>query len=446
MPKLARTLLTTLLALALGGATLLACACGPTTDGRAHSNVEANPTEGQISDMRLAPVERVADEDPQLAFAANTAMAVLNGPDADASNGDPNSFQEKNLCFSPASLYLACSLLGLGTQGTANDQLLTLLGVEDADGLRAESALIRQSLENVYGDAAVEVADSIWAGDGYEFTDAFLKDVEALGGAAFDVSFGTNEANEQIQEWISKQTNGLIKPDISTQLGQAAMLINTIYFKDAWQTPFSASNTEQAEFRAPGLAVQADYLRGEITDSMYAEGDGFKAANLGFSGGASVTFVRPNDDVMLYQLFASAKQIRDLFALELEFRSVDWWLPKFQTDSSLRHLIESLRSLGVTNAFSPETPAGETNAFAPMIATDAGEGFYVSDVQQDTHLALDEAGVEAAAATSMGISKMSLGPEDEPVEFKLDRSFLYYVTSPDGVVLFVGVVYNPDLS
>ena len=44
-----------------------------------------------------------------------------------------------------------------------------------------------------------------------------------------------------------------------------------------------------------------------------------------------------------------------------------------------------------------------------------------------------------------GIEKMSLMPDAEPVEFKLDRPFFYYVTSPDGVVLFVGVLYNPNL-
>lgn len=437
---LARTALCIVLACALAGLTVFATGCSPAITNSS-ANSDADHQNEAPADALVRPIERVTDDDPLLAFAANTSMAVLNGPDADGSNGDPEAFMEKNLCFSPVSLYLACTLLGTGTQGAAQDQLLGLLGVSDADALRTESERIRQQLQDVYGDAVIKVADSIWAGEGFAFTDEFLHDVEALGGAAFAVRFGTEEADRQIAGWITEQTNGLLRPEISTELGQAALLINTIYFKDAWAEPFETANDVTEAFKAPGFDVQANYLRQTITDSQYAEGEGFTAASLGFSGGSTMTFVRPNNDVMLYQLIESAKEVQDLLKLEMEFRSVDWWIPRFQTDSSLRHLAETLRSLGVTNVFSPVEP----DAFAPMLATDGGLDFRVSDVQQDTHLALDENGVEAAAFTSIGIEKMSLAPEMEPVEFKLDRSFLYYVTSPDGIVLFVGVVYNPNL-
>lgn len=440
--RIARGSLAAVLAISLAGAAFAMTACSPviTNSGNA-ANSAQDPANAAPSDMRVQPIAQVTDEDPLLAFAANSSMAVLNGPDADGSEGDPEAFMEKNLCYSPVSLYLACSLLSAGTQGAAQDQLLALLGAEDGQALQQESQQVRQQLEDASGDAVVKVADSVWAGEGYAFTDSFLEDVQALGAGAFDVTFGTDEANRQIAGWISEQTDGLLKPKISTQLGQAAMLINTIYFKDAWVTPFSAADDEVAAFKAPGFDVQTNYLRKEVTDSQYATGEDYTAARLGFSGGSTMTFVRPNDDVMLYQLFQSAEDVQALLNLDLEFQSVDWWLPKFQTDSSLRHLVETLRSLGVSNVFSPEDP----DAFAPMLATDGGEGFCVSDVLQDTHFALDEDGVEAAAYTAIGIEKMALMPDAEPVEFKLDHPFFYYVTSPDGIVLFVGVVYNPNL-
>ncbi len=99
--------------------------------------------------------------------------------------------------------------------------------------------------------------------------------------------------------------------------------------------------------------------------------------------------------------------------------------------------------LGVVNAFSPESP----DDFAPMLQVANGEdaAFCVSDVTQDVKLELDEDGVEAAAFTAVGIEKMALMPETEPVEFKLDRPFFYYVTSASGHILFAGVEYNPGL-
>lgn len=413
-------------------------ACSPAiTNGNSASDAPAASSSAIAS---VASIERVESGDALLDFAANASTAVLNGADADASGGNPENVQEKNLCFSPVSLYLACTLLGMGTQGTAQGQVLSLLGVPDGDALEAQAQEIRQQLEDTYGDAVIQVADSVWAGQGYAFTDSYLDDVEALGAGAFDVDFGTDEANRQISDWISEQTKGLLKPDIETELGQAAMLINTIYFKDAWASQFDVARDEVALFRAPGAEVQANYMRQEVADSAYLEGDGYTAASLAFSGGSTMTFVRPDDDVMLYQLIQSAEDVQELLSLDLEMRSVDWWIPRFQTDTSLRHLADALKALGVVNVFSPEEP----DAFAPMLATDGGEGFCVSDVLQDSHFALDEDGVEAAAFTSVGIEKMALMPETEPVEFKLDRSFLYYVTSPDGVVLFVGVLYDPS--
>lgn len=424
---------------ALASASLVIAGCSPAiTNGSSGSEAAAD---GAPSNTGLATLELVHSDDALLSFAANSATAVLNGPDADGSNGDPESFAEKNLCFSPVSLYLACTLLGEGTQGVAQDQLLRLMGVEDADALKASAEEVRAQLEQTYGDAIVKVADSIWAGKGYEFTDSFQRDAEALGAGAFDVEFGTDEADRQISSWISVQTEGLLKPKISTELGQAAMLINTIYFKDAWASQFDQANNEVGPFSAPANSVQVNYLRQEIADSAYVAADRYTAARLSFSGGSTMTFVRPNDGVILHELFGSSQEVQDLLGVEMEPATVDWWIPKFSTDSSMPHLAESLKALGVKNVFSPE----EADAFAPMMATDGGKGFAVGEVRQDTHLALDENGVEAAAYTSIGIMKTALMPETDPVEFKLDRSFLYYMTSPDGVVLFVGTMYNPAL-
>lgn len=399
------------------------------------------PANTAPADAHVEPISLVTDDDPLLAFAANASMAVLNGPDAQDDGGSAESITRQNLCFSPVSLYLACTLLGAGTQGAAQEQVLSVLGVTDDAALMEESERVRQQLEETYGDVVIKVSDSVWAGEGYAFTDAFLQDVQALGAGAFTVPFGTDATDQQISDWISQQTDGLLAPDISTESGQAALLVNTLYFKDAWASQFDAAANQTAAFAAPGFSVDATYLCQEVDDSLYAEGEGFTAASLAFSGGSSITFVLPDEGIELAALIESAEDVQELLSLEMDARTVNWWLPKFQTESSLRHLVDSLKALGVTDVFSPEEP----DAFAPMMATDGGEGFCVGSVQQDTRISLDENGVEAAAATSIGIMKMALAPETDPIEFKLDRPFLYHVTSPDGTVLFVGVVYNPNL-
>ncbi|MCI9129960.1 MAG: serpin family protein [Eggerthellaceae bacterium] len=412
-------------------------------EGASSAQEQQGPS-GMLSNIQLVTADQAGD--PLLAFAANSTMAVLNGPDANGQTDAPDSIVQKNLCFSPTSLYMGLSLLGLGTQGTTQEQLLTLLGAEDGQALLSANAALKSALEETYSDAAkIEVANSVWAGEGYQFTDAFLQEVQQLSAGAYSVQFGTNEANQQISSWVSDATSGLLKPEISTQDGQAALLANTVYFKDAWANPFNTASDEVASFNAPGHTLQTNFMRQEVDDSSYAEGDGWTAAQLAFTGGETMTFVRADEGTMLYQLLDSTDEVLSLLQMDekLEPRTVDWWLPRFTVESQLKELKETCKVLGVVNAFSPESP----DDFAPMLQVANGEdaAFCVSDVTQDVKLELDEDGVEAAAFTAVGIEKMALMPETEPVEFKLDRPFFYYVTSASGHILFAGVEYNPGL-
>ena len=66
---------------------------------------------------------------------------------------------------------------------------------------------------------------------------------------------------------------------------------------------------------------------------------------------------------------------------------------------------------------------------------------FISLVKQDTYIATDEVGTEAAAVTSVGITVTSLPAPDEKIEFKADRPFMYIIQEKStGSVLFMGAV------
>ncbi len=436
------------LAMALSGALIALPACSPVLSNNSSTaeNTGAGAASGQPG---LAPITLVHTDDALETFAANSAAAVLNGPDADGTSDDPDSIREKNLCYSPMSLYLACTLVGLGTQGAAQSQLLDALGVSNQEELAAMAQQLRASIQTTGGDPTVEgaaqlkVADSIWVNEGYRFTDAYLQETAALGADALTGVFGTETMDKAMSGWVSEKTNGLLKPRFSTQDGQAAMLLDTVYFKDGWVNPFDVAQNEVGAFHAPGTDIQTPFMRQTISDSSFYQGSNYTAATLPFAGGSTMTFFRPNDDVRLSELLTGTDSILALLQTQPEPAKVDWWLPAFTTNSTMDHLDTSLKAIGVMNIFSPESP----DAFAPMIEAEEGSAsFSVGQVQQDVHFALDANGVEAAASTAIGIEKMALGPEGEPVTFKLDRPFFYTVTSPDGNLLFIGVVYNPGLT
>ena len=67
---------------------------------------------------------------------------------------------------------------------------------------------------------------------------------------------------------------------------------------------------------------------------------------------------------------------------------------------------------------------------------------FISDVIHKAFVSVDEAGTEAAAATTV-IMELTAMPE-EPIEVTLDRPFIFLIRDIEtGAVLFVGRVVNP---
>lgn len=376
--------------------------------------------------------------------------AAAHSP-SDTPTADANATEDiahLNTCYSPVSLYYALALCAEGADGEAQQQLLELLGASDAEELAAFCEEWMSRIEDTPDDVDIEIANSIWANSGFSFKPDYVQLVEdAMDGGVFNADFGTDAANQQISDWISDQTEGLLKPEISTLADDVARLINTIYFKDGWQEPFMVEGNTEDAFHAETGDVQATFMHKTDDSATYAEGGLFTAAQMPFSDGATMTFYLPNEGVTPAQLLQDSASVQQLYNVEFEPAEVTWSVPKFTIDSSFPDLINALRALGVTDIFDPSI----SGMFANMIegsggsgtnADSAGGDFYVSEVIQETHLGLDENGVEAAAYTSMGIRTTALMPDQLSVEFTLDRPFVYTIQSVDGVTLFTGCVYT----
>jgi serpin B len=88
------------------------------------------------------------------------------------------------------------------------------------------------------------------------------------------------------------------------------------------------------------------------------------------------------------------------------------------------------------SAFDPDTAD-----FGAMTDT---ERLYLSAVQHQANIAVDEAGTEAAAATAAVVSATA-APAGQPVTLVLDRPFLFLIRDvPTGAVVFLGRVADPS--
>jgi serpin B len=111
-------------------------------------------------------------------------------------------------------------------------------------------------------------------------------------------------------------------------------------------------------------------------------------------------------------------------------------LPKFTFDTS-RQLKAELQQLGMTTAFDPGS-AGLSGLPAKA------EPLHVDAVVQKTHVAVDELGTTAAAASGVSVRVSAFVEPLQPAEMHVDRPFLFLIRDTvTGRILFLGQVTDP---
>ncbi|HIY84134.1 serpin family protein [Rubneribacter sp.] len=361
-------------------------------------------------------------------FAYRSASAVLGDVGADA--GMP-----ANGAYSPLSLYYALALANEGAAGTTADQITSALGAPaDVDVAGQCGSLFRALVANP--DSKVALANSVWLGKDVPFEQDFVNSaVGQFYATPFSVEFGTAAADDALAAWISENTDGLVNPAIETDASQILAIVNAIAFKGSWLSPFDEAATQEDVFHAEGGDVQADFMTQRLNDPQEVRRtDAYLRASLGFGGGASMTFVLPAEGTSPADLLADPAALEEAFSAPADdLAFVTYTVPKAGFDSSL-DLIPALERLGVREAF---TDAADFSNLSSVSAR-------ISEVKQESHVTWDEEGAEAAAYTNVGIAKTALAPDAAmEVELRLDRPFLFQITSAQGVPLFVGMCGNP---
>lgn len=376
-------------------------------------------------------------------FSYRTASALL---------AEPGGGENEN--YSPLSLYYALGMAAMGADGETLTEMEGLLGVESpeelAEGCRTlyENLFYTQKRQDVLMETegeepeekqpSVSLANSLWADESLSMKEDYRSLLgEDFYASSFSVDFKQDETWGQMENWIAEHTGGVLQPQLPRDKATLLALINTLYYYGAWEKEFPAEQTAEDVFhRADGTESQGDFMHVSLSDSRYEEGDGWRAASLGLRGdgrGDEMVFVLPDEGVSVEDLLSSPEKLGQALDLEEEYRPVDWTVPRFAFGSSIdgNHLLESL---GVTRMF---TDLAEFPGISDR-------RLQVSKVIQETHIGLDEKGVEGAAYTALMMMETAapMNPET-PVEMRLDRPFVYGIRSGTGGWLFLGVVRDP---
>lgn len=364
------------------------------------------------------------------AFSYRTAAAALS---QDAESVAVQNVE--NATYSPLSLYFALAMATQGASGDTAHQMNALLDAPDAAAVPQECGnLFRVLASDPY--TTMELANSLWMSDRDTFKQSFIDTAtQQFYATPFSVAFGTPEADAALADWIARNTNGTLKPEVQTSADQLLALINTVYFKSGWSSPFDIQNTLEDTFHTAAGNTTASFMTQRFDDPReYKETALYTRANLDFAGGATMTFVLPTEGTTPADLLANETLLMEAFtSTSNTLARINFTLPKTTFDSSF-DLIDPLKRLGMTIPFSDQAN------FSNLTSTPA----FISSVKQESHISWDENGAEASAYTNIGISKMSIMPENVPeVDFKLDRPFLFAITSTQGIPLFIGVCENP---
>ena len=340
---------------------------------------------------------------------------------------------EGNANYSPLSLYYALAMAATGAEGQTEQALLTLLGMPDRKTLSAQCGNMFRLIYKNNEIGKLTLANSMWMDSGITWKDAFIQNAaDHFYAEVFSVDFADAQTGPAMGQWIANQTNGLLAPDIALDPATILTLINTVYFKDEWGTHFEESLTAPDKFTlADGTTMTCDFMNRESWMGSYVRGDSFLRAGIPLKNGGTMLFVLPDEGISPRDLLADPTRMKEALFDGIEKSSkVLWKVPKFSFETSY-DLRDMLITLGAGEAFSVE--ANFTNI--------TEKPTFISGVKQETHIGIDEKGVEAAAYTQ--IDYAGGGAPDEWAQMILDRPFLYGITSPEGTLLFVGICENP---
>jgi len=399
---------------------------------------EAPPPPGELiasSAQRVTPT--VAAETLASAASGNTAFGAALYP-LIARPGE-------NLFFSPFSITQAFSMVYAGARGNTAQQMEQALRFPLSQeqlhpAMNALDLALHSRAEQTRGNNVlppeIRVVNATWGQRGFAFEPAFLDVLAQQYGAgvrAVDFSTEADSLRARINDWVAGQTQDRIQellPEGSVNGDTKLVLTNALYFKGAWASPFDPAATRSADFHLLGGGTKQVQLMQRQGSFRYKRGEDFQALALPYSGGAFRMLLIVPDLGRFSDVEARlSAEFLDGIRGTLDNRVFMLGLPRFRAETQFS-LVQPLQQLGMVDAFSEE---------ADLSGISQQTRLYLSAAHHKAFVAVDEQGTEAAAATGVVASPVSI-----PEPLTVDRPFLFLIEDVETrTVLFLGRIVKP---
>lgn len=341
---------------------------------------------------------------------------------------------DETFFVSPLSLHMALGMLLNGADTQSKDELIKTLNLEglDMELINASYLELIDKLPNVDPLVTNELANSLWQRNGFDVKADYkqtLKDYfkAELYEEAFDAA-----TLAKINQWASDNTHEKIKKVLDEiSADQVLFLMNALYFKGDWASQFDKDKTYEDSFNGKGGLSKVDMMA-NLDTFAYADMETFKAIDLPYGNqeyGMRVLLPKENDvSALLNSLDESVwKNIDD----KMNVQKIDLKLPKFKMEYE-KKLNDVLINMGMPSLFS-------SSADLSKITDPAGK-IKVGFVKQNSFVAVDEEGTEAAAVTTIGIELTSVPSYPS---FYVNKPFLFFIyEKSSGTIQFVGKILD----
>ncbi len=337
---------------------------------------------------------------------------------------------DKSKILSPLSITFALGMLNNGADGETLKEINQTLGFGEAgaDAINAFCQKMLKESNTLDEKTKALIANTIFMneGMGYHLQEGFMDKVNTYYDAQpQNRDFNDGETMDVINQWASDHTMGMI-PEVlkedSFNPDAVSYLLNALYFKGIWSSPFKKEATQDEPF---GGGDEVPMMHNFREGLLYAENDLYQAVRLPYGNGAyRMDVFLPREDKTVGEVLETLSGSN--WQPEYENTDVDLKLPRFETDTN-QDLVGVMAELGMPKAFSIDAEFPYFCNGNPYI----GKMFQVAKIK------LDEEGTEAAAVTVIEMDE-SAAPE-EPKRFHANRPFLYIISEQStGAIFFIG--------
>ncbi len=381
----------------------------------------------------LTPDARAAVARSTMAFAADLHRRLADRPG--------------NLFVSPASISTAFAMVHAGASGDTASELAKAFHFDGIADVGGGFAAVLAEWDAASGGLELDVANRLFGEKTVAFEPSYVDATGRLFGAPLEsLSFKTepDPARQRINTWVAERTHDKIRdlmPPGSVAADTRLVLVNAVYFRGEWLDPFEPAQTSDAPFHgtAGDETVKMMHRRGYLRHGV-AAGAKAQLVEIPYKGGEFALVVALPDDAKGLPALEKALSADGLTAWidAATSKEVDLALPRFTIEPTealaLRAILESM---GVRAAF--DTGKADFTKIAP-----AAEQLTISEAYHKAYVKVDENGTEAAAATAVGMRAGAAMPSDPPVQFVVDRPFLFLIRDVrTGAVLFMGRYVDP---